>query len=146
MAQAAPFGSFETWARMVRDAVVWGGLPDPVASVEAVRSSDQTLAHLAALTEAWRGAIGLSNPMICAAVFNLAERQDPENREGKRLHHELHEALQAVAADRGRLSAQRLGNYLGRMRGRRLNGLRFEVAPQSRGVGRWQLLDRTQRQ
>jgi putative DNA primase/helicase len=35
-----PFGSFETWSRMVREPLVWLGLPDPV---DSIRSSDLTL-------------------------------------------------------------------------------------------------------
>jgi len=131
---ATPFGSFELWAKTCRDPLLWLGLADPVASIEVMRATDQTLNNLAALAEAWLTAIGLGNPKSCAEVIVLAELRTTK---GQR---ELFEALEPVAGDRVKLSAQRLGFFLGRMRGRRINGSWFDQAPQSYGTSRWQLL------
>jgi hypothetical protein len=70
----------------------------------------------------------------CAAVLDLTERW---NASGQRDHPALLKALEAVAGNRGKLSAQRLGNFLGQMRGRRIDGLWFDTAPQSHGTSRW---------
>lgn len=49
-----PFGSFEGWSRLVREAVVWLGLPDPCNTrTRLVESADATADSLAQLMDAW---------------------------------------------------------------------------------------------
>jgi putative DNA primase/helicase len=129
---------------MVRDPLVWLGCADPVASVEMVRAADQTLNNLAALAAAWKIAIGLGNPLSCAAVLDLAGQHDDKGVKLK--HAALAEALEPVAADRGKPSAVRLGQFLSRVRGRRIDGLWFEAPAKSRGILCWQLMSQEQGQ
>src|SRR5690606_17153515 len=50
-----PFGSFEGWSRLVREAVVWLGLPDPcLTRVRLAEQADTTADALTQLVEAWR--------------------------------------------------------------------------------------------
>ena len=50
-----PFGSFEGWSSLVREAVVWVGLPDPCRTrTRLVESSDTTVDALGQLIQAWR--------------------------------------------------------------------------------------------
>jgi hypothetical protein len=50
-----PFGSFEGWSNLVREAVVWVGLPDPCRTrTRLVESSDTTVDSLGQLIQAWR--------------------------------------------------------------------------------------------
>jgi hypothetical protein len=86
--------------------------------------------------DAWRASIGPRIPTTCAAAIELAERRDGM---GQLEHPMLHEAIEMVASDRGKLSKQRLGNYLSRVRGRVLNGLYFEQVSQSQGLNQWQI-------
>ena len=50
-----PFGSFEGWSGLVREAVVWAGQPDPCATrTKLAESSDTTAEALGQLVVAWR--------------------------------------------------------------------------------------------
>jgi putative DNA primase/helicase len=49
--QTTPLGSFETWSRSVRDAIIWAGLPDPRANADKLRDADPELARLAPQTD-----------------------------------------------------------------------------------------------
>lgn len=50
-----PFGSFEGWSDLVRQSIVWCGLPDPCKTRAAlVEASDSTHDALAELLRAWR--------------------------------------------------------------------------------------------
>ena len=49
-----PYGSFEGWSRLVREAVVWVGLPDPcLTRVRLAESADTIADALAQLIDAW---------------------------------------------------------------------------------------------
>jgi hypothetical protein len=49
-----PWGSFEGWSRLVRQAVVWVGLPDPGETREELaRSSDREASALRSLIQGW---------------------------------------------------------------------------------------------
>src|SRR5690606_32223409 len=49
-----PWGSFEGWSDLVRQAIVWIGMPDPGETREELaRSSDREAAALRALIESW---------------------------------------------------------------------------------------------
>jgi hypothetical protein len=53
-ANLKPFGSFEGWSDLVRQAVVWVGLPDPcLTRTKLVESADTTADTLAQLIDAW---------------------------------------------------------------------------------------------
>ena len=50
-----PFGSFEGWSSLVREAVIWVGLPDPCKTrVKLAESSDTTADSLGQLIHAWK--------------------------------------------------------------------------------------------
>ena len=50
-----PYGSFEGWSALVREAVVWVGLPDPcLTRVRLAESADTTVDSLSQLINAWR--------------------------------------------------------------------------------------------
>ncbi|MCX5671419.1 MAG: hypothetical protein NTU94_08895 [Planctomycetota bacterium] len=50
-----PYGSFEGWSALVRQAVVWIGLPDPcLTRAKLMESADVTSGSLSQLTEAWQ--------------------------------------------------------------------------------------------
>lgn len=54
----APFGSFEQWSRVVRDAAVWMGYPDPVARIEENYVQDSETQDFLAFVEVWKGLFG----------------------------------------------------------------------------------------
>ena len=49
-----PFGSFEGWSRLVREAIVWAGQPDPcLTRTKLAESSDTTTDSLCQIINAW---------------------------------------------------------------------------------------------
>jgi len=51
-------GSFEAWSALVRNALVWLGMPDPIARQEELRDADLAHEDLRVLLHAWIDAMG----------------------------------------------------------------------------------------
>jgi putative DNA primase/helicase len=54
-------------------------------------------------------------------------------------HGEFREALAAVAGEGGKISTGRLGKWLGKVKGRRINGMRIEDTGYRDGIALWQI-------
>jgi hypothetical protein len=70
----ATFGSFEGWSNLVREAVVWVGLPDPCRTrARLAESSDTTLDALTQLIQAWQqydsGSLGIVVSDLLATLY-----------------------------------------------------------------------------
>jgi len=70
----SPFGSFEGWSSIVREAVVWAGLPDPCRTrTRLVEFSDTTSDAIGQLVRAWQvydpGDQGLVASDLLAALY-----------------------------------------------------------------------------
>lgn len=126
-AALAPLGSFEAWSRIVREAIVWAGGADPVRTMETVRASDPAREELRTVIWAWRDAFGDAR----TAAADAAQRAISPGP--------LRDALMAIAADRGQVDARRLGNWLSRIVGQRLDGARFVEDGKRRGSALWKL-------
>jgi phage/plasmid primase-like uncharacterized protein len=65
-----PWGSFEAWSALVRQAVVWVGMPDPAETrVELSRQSDREAAALRQLLAGWEEIDPSGRGMTVAAVL-----------------------------------------------------------------------------
>ena len=58
-----PYGSFETWSRRVREALVWLGCADPCDTVESVRADDPQRSDLAAILAQWEQHLRVLPPL-----------------------------------------------------------------------------------
>ena len=66
-----PWGSFEAWSGLVRQAVVWAGMPDPAETrVELSRQSDREAAALRQLLAGWEEIDPSGRGMTVAAVLH----------------------------------------------------------------------------
>jgi putative DNA primase/helicase len=110
--------SFEDWSLRVRSALVWLGRRDPCDTMEAARGDDPQLRALRETVAAWHKAIGTDWPL---SAGELCKHSSPE----------LQQALLAVAADKGAVSATRLGKWLGRQRNKVIDGLKIVGAEDS---------------
>ncbi|MEJ7597774.1 MAG: hypothetical protein WKG01_07690 [Kofleriaceae bacterium] len=62
-------GSFESWDRLVRAAIIWAGGADPLGGVTRIRTgADEDLDQLRALLVAWDGLIGCHAVTIADAI------------------------------------------------------------------------------
>lgn len=129
--------SFDEWSRIVRSALVWLGRDDPIATMEAARAEDPVTTTLRALFTAWQQAIGSEqhrqsqtsssfNGRTAGKIKEIAEYRDA--MDGTPRYGDLQRALLEVADDRrGSIDAKRLGHFLGRHKGRVIDGLKLEV-------------------
>jgi putative DNA primase/helicase len=115
-----PLASFEDWSRVVRSPLVWLGRADPITTMETARADDPSRANLRAIVAAWATVIGMDKPLTAG---DLRERACS----GADANMNLCKAIIAVASPPGRseIDAMRLGRWLGRNRGRIVDGLKI---------------------
>jgi putative DNA primase/helicase len=142
-----PLASFEGWSDIVRSALVWLGLADPVATMETARAEDPELIALGELLSAWSAAFGSewrNRRTVPDALHAIEERtvttggecHDPYERAHQ--YPQLREAIVAISP-RGKPDARSLGRWLRRNKGRIVGGLRFDGrgGEQGRSVEWW---------
>ena len=114
-AQAKPVGSYETWARWVRDALLWVGEADPAVTILDNKKSDQVAERIRAVFHHWADVIGEGVPVTVKAIIDAAQRAIIPSSAKEPSKPELRDALHAVAAPfvRGGASMDIDGNRLG---------------------------------
>jgi hypothetical protein len=129
-----PTPSYGAWSELVREPLVWLGLPDPIDSMRAAFEEDPNNASLATLIAAWPTdrTDWTSNELIDAAM--------EVGPGGEPLYPGLVEALKPIARDRrGFLDVTTLGNYLRLNRDKIVAGRRISRRPfiAHGGATRW---------
>ena len=120
--------SFEEWSDLVRSALVWLGLPDPVETTNDAREDDSDLLALRDLVINWEATIGRGSPKTVKQAVEIANlrQQDDFGNAGHYVSQEFRDALICVAGARNDIDARKLGNYLRSVEGRIVNGLRVK--------------------
>jgi hypothetical protein len=138
--QRDPLGSFGEWSRLVRDALIWLGEADPVATLEDARASDPQLANLTAVVEQWASIIG-DRRITVRALIDVATRATTPLDRGRPeyTHPDFREALLAVAGEAGVINGRKLGIWLARNQGRVVAGRRIVQAGLNAGTMTWRL-------
>jgi len=120
-----PIGSFESWSRIVRSALVWLGMDDPLQTMENARRIDPVITDLRNLLAAWHSEVG-SEGKTTGEIIDIALAVDLHHN---RAHEDLFQAILAVAENRrGDPDSRRLGRYLTGVSGRVAEGLRLHQA------------------
>jgi putative DNA primase/helicase len=135
-----PTPSYEAWSELVREPLVWLGLPDPTDSMRAAFDDDPGNAQLAALMAAWP--VGQTD-WTAAELIDAALKNDAHGP----VYPGLAEALKPIARDRrGMLDAVVLGNHLRLNRDKIVGGRKISRNPTSvqGGFARWVLSRRDQ--
>jgi putative DNA primase/helicase len=115
-----PLGSFETWSRWVRNAVICcftdpriEGLADPCATMERAQVQDPELERLASVIHHWDLVIG-DRAVTAADVIDIATQQHnmPDSGPNRKrfVHDAFRDALLAVAGNGGTVEGRGLGN------------------------------------
>lgn len=138
--QARPLGGFEEWSRLVRDALIWAGEPDPVGTTERIREQDPKRAALAAVLAQWSAIIGTKR-ISAKELIDRATDFDDNDCSGMRrfCHPEFREALLAVAGDAGHINSRRLGIWLNANKQKIIDGLRIIADGITEGIARYRL-------
>jgi hypothetical protein len=130
-----PTPSYEAWSELVREPLVWLGLPDPTDSMRAAFDDDPNNATLDALMAAWPSG---QTDWTCAELIDAAQEMDPANPGP--LYPGLADALKPIARDRrGFLDPGVLGNYLRQNRDKIVGGRKITRRSGSAhgGASRW---------
>lgn len=114
--QRRDLASFDDWSQLVRSPLIWLGCADPVQTMEAARAEDPVLSSLSAVMNTWLESVGAEVPV---SAGELKERAD--------VFPDLRAALMTVAGDRATIDTRRLGQWLGKYKGRIVSGLKFEA-------------------
>lgn len=122
-----PAGSFEVWDRMVRRALVWHGMPDPLESAETLRELDPELEAAGMLVDAWFR-IHQSCPVKAGDLIEEAQAKvsSEDGQSWVSKHQDLADALHIVCQDN--VNPRRLGHWLRKSRDTIVNGLRIVQA------------------
>ena len=121
-----PFGSYAAWSTMVRSPLMWLGEPDPVASMEEIREEDVELTNIREFFSLWPAymMVGAPHAYTVARMIEFACERKPGDFNSL----DLKLFFLKVAAMRGReseISPERLGQWLKRISGRIVGGLRL---------------------
>jgi putative DNA primase/helicase len=129
-----PLGSYETWSRRVREALVWLGCSDPCETMTSARRADPVTTQLSSAIAAWRSSIGINKPLPSQAVVEIANRVDLK---GAAANPDLREALLAVAGEKGAIDVRRLGKWLAKNEDRVIDGHKITRADAQTSAARW---------
>ncbi|MBB3592700.1 putative DNA primase/helicase [Rhizobium sp. BK529] len=119
-------GSFEAWSNLVRSALVWLGLPDPLGNSAKIRENDPEKERTSAII----AALPAGKPWAAADIARMVDEGafDPI---GNRRHEGLIEAL-GDFIERGRLNTTRFSGFLRKHTGRIVNGQMIAQAGKNR--------------
>lgn len=131
--QGKPLGSFGEWSRWVRDALLWLGEADPVATMEAARASDPRLANLTAVIEQWSAVIGGAGVTTRALIERATGIVPVGIGREDYAHPDFREALLTIAGAGGAVNSSKLGYWLRSNRDRVAAGHRIVQGPMLHG-------------
>ncbi len=129
---AGAWGLFDGWADLVRQAVVWVGMPDPAKTVLALEdTADIERNRLRDLLRAIYKLDPDGHGWTVPALLKDAARTKRVEDEDEPKHPELHAALAEFGGRKGGLPTTRsLGNILRTRRDRIVGGLRLDQRPE----------------
>lgn len=126
------WGSFEAWSALVRGAIVWTGLADPLKTRETAKADDQSGAIVRGLIG---GLIEVDETGDGLTAREIADRLNDDANSDR--FPTLREVAAEVATYRGVVDSKKLGYQLRKYRGRIANGYRIEGEPNRTGVVKW---------
>jgi hypothetical protein len=139
--------SFAEWSDIVRSALVWVGVEDPVKTQEALRTNDPIRAALVRVAAAWQTMFGTAPMTASDAIAQAEERTNvgtPANEKWVIANPIINEALMSVAGRNRAINPDALGRYLLKSKDKVLkldDGalVRFEKRDTRQGVAVWAL-------
>jgi len=126
------WGSFESWSAVVRGAIVWAGLADPLPTRETAKADDASGAVVRGLIAGLQEMDEHGDGMLAREI--VSKLNDPAY--GNR-YPAMREAVAEVATHRGAIDHQRLGYVLRKYRGRIADGFQLVGVPGRGGVLKW---------
>ncbi len=109
MPDVEPWARFPEWDKMVRRPLIWLGLPDPFDAVSDAAVNDPHRLEHASVLHAWLGEFGNQRVTLRSVVDRARDRAP--------VAPEMHDALEAVAGERGSINVKRLGRWVAKLDG-----------------------------
>ncbi|WP_282027619.1 bifunctional DNA primase/polymerase [Ruegeria faecimaris] len=128
--QSTPIGSFREW-NLVRDALLWLGLPDPAVTRERIMLDDPMKSELAGLLDAWVAALGDREYGLAEIGAMAEESSSPEIKE-------LFGALVAMTRN-GQFNTKSIGRLLLKHKDRIVGGRVLRSYADSAGSKRYRV-------
>ena len=128
--QSTPIGSFREW-NLVRDALLWLGLPDPAVTRERIMLDDPMKSELAGLLDAWVAALGDREYGLAEIGAMAEESSSPEIKE-------LYGALVAMTRN-GQFNTKSIGRLLLKHKDRIVGGRVLRSYADSAGSKRYRV-------
>jgi hypothetical protein len=138
-----PWGSFEEWSELVRGAIVWARLPDPVGTrLHLKETSDNTTLEIAGLHKVWELVLEKDDKGLTAAQVITILYPPQERNVGGQRYANLQTARGILEGMLGaKPDAYRLGLKLRSVRRRVYEGRFLDMLPIKRNVATWGLFD-----
>jgi hypothetical protein len=133
-AKVSTIGSFGQWGGMVRQPLLWLGLPDPGASLMRGMGDDPNRELLNRLIVSWDEGLG-GEPVTVRGVIKWASLRPNAPAEGSVLS-----VLQEVAEERGEINVRKVGLWLSENARRVSCGLRLEQGERGRHGHLWRVV------
>lgn len=130
--QCSALASYERWSELIRQPLLWLGLPDPAARVFQQLNIDPDRELLSRLIDAWDHHFSNKPTMIREAVELTVFMQNSAQ--------ELKEVFREIAEERGEINRRRLGWWIARHQGQVVNGRRLEKALTKNSAEKWQVV------
>lgn len=124
-----PLASFEEWSKVVRDAILWIGMPDPTKKTEKVIAEDPIRESMDQVFNAIYKKYG--NVQFTTKDL-ISDAKDNE---------ELYEVLSLICLRKGSLNAHILGYWLRDKKDRYVNNMTLQQPSTAKGVRKWQIVN-----
>ena len=124
------FGSFDQWNRIIRGAVVWAGLPDPLATLEYAKQNDEAGDALRLLVS---GLLEMDNGKGGLTTAEIIQRLN-DTKENPETHSEMREV---VSEHLSRPDARQLGYLLRKYANRRVGNCKITKSVGHNNQKRW---------
>lgn len=121
------WGSFQDWSALIRGAIVWTGLADPLTTRETAKADDQGGAIVAGLIGGLIEIDDSGDGMTSREIVEALNHKDNAER-----FPTLRDVVAEIATVKGVIDARKLGNTLKAYRGRIAGGYRIEGKPSGR--------------
>lgn len=131
-----PWAGFGHWSSLVRGALVWLGMPDPLDSADQLQADDPERELLGALLKEWHNQYG-NREMTVREVISETGRSDMDREELSDLLKEIAGAGMTLG-----INARSLGRWLTSKNGKIVDGRYLKKAGSTGGSVRWQVLTR----
>jgi hypothetical protein len=137
-----PFGSFEPWSDLIRQALVWAGEADPCEGRKDIEAtSNPEFEDLAVLLHAWHACYDTTAATLKQAVQDIGLYATQGQGEPGNKWNDLYDALRAFdeRSDGKTLNTRSIGKCLPRMAGRVVEGKRIVRAGTYNRALQWRI-------